>query len=158
MCFILRLVITILHILPPLLTLRGHKIYMFGMPILLIININLICLINAKQPRRELECNSAFPLHDYYSNAFSRHPLFKGSLINNYRRTFHSHHFYILRLSHLYLELEKIKKKINSAFLLYDIWPRPITRTPALGFMKFTILVDLFLVIIIVYALCLIYA
>ena len=41
---------------------------------------------------------------------------------------------------------------------LYDKYPRPITRIPAPGVMKFKILIDLSLVIIAVYAPCLLYA
>ena len=42
----------------------------------------------------------------------------------------------------------------NNAISLYDIWPPQSTRIPAPGFMEFTILVDLPLVIITVHLVC----
>ena len=54
-------------------------------------------------------------------------------------------------------EENKIFKEIMQFHYMTSIWPRPCTRTPAPGVMKFIILVDSSLVIITTYLDCLIY-
>ena len=89
-----------------------------------------------------------------YGIALAQELLPGGHEIYNFGRPFLGHHYYILSLSDLSLGVEKkIFKEIT-----HFIWPRPSTRTPAPGVMKFTILVDPSLVIITTYLVCLINA
>ena len=62
--------------------------------------------------------------------------------------------FYIIAINVLYID----RVEDNTYSLKWLIRPRPNIRTPALGVLKFTILVDPSLVIIIIYLVCLIYA
>lgn len=64
---------------------------------------------------------------------------------------------YTISLSdlHVCLGIEKISYWFN-VFLLYDIWPRPRTKTLVLGVINFTTLVDHFLVIITIYSVSLV--
>ena len=77
-----------------------------------------------------------------------------GHEIYSFRRAFHSHHYYALGLSKSCPRVKKISKEIMH-FTIRLIWPRPSTRTPAPGVMKFMILVGPSLVTITIYSVCL---
>ena len=55
--------------------------------------------------------------------------------ILNFGSPFHGNNFHILSLSYLYPGVENcsFKRNINNAFLLYDIYLCPISRTPTMG-------------------------
>ena len=62
------------------------------------------------------------------------------------------HYYCILNLSDLYSSVQKKNfKKLNISTIIWLTWPCTSTRTPAPGVIKFTILVDPSLVIIILY-------
>ena len=86
-------------------------------------------------------------------------PLEKGIALhlNNICRPYHGHHNNILSLSVLCLGVEKISKEIKHFHNMTYI-AIPPTRTPALGVMKFTLVVDPSLVIITIHLVCMDYA
>ena len=90
----------------------------------------------------------------YMATPLHKNPCPRGHEIYNFGRPFLGHHYYILGLSDLCLGVEtKIFKEIMY-FHYITIWPRPCTRTPAPGVMKFTILVDPSFVIITIHLVC----
>ena len=105
----------------------------------------------SKSIKEDFKRNNAFSLYGFYGHALAKNPCPKGHEIYNFGRPFLGHHNYILNLSMLCLEIEKkIFKEIMHVH--YDLLT--CTRTPALEFMKFTILVDPSLVIITIRLVC----
>ena len=134
--------------------LRSHEIYNFGRPFLghhtCILTLSVLCLEEEKKIFKEI-------MHFHYITFIEmpRHhaePLHRGHEIYNFGRPFLGH----LTLSFLCLgEEKKIFKEIMHFHYMTYIWPCPSTRTPAPGVMKFAILVDPSLVIIIIHLVCL---
>ena len=56
--------------------------------------------------------NNAFSLYDLYGHALAQEPLPQVHEIYNFGRPFLGHHYYILGLSDLCLEVEEIFKEI----------------------------------------------
>ena len=72
--------------------------------------------------------NNAFSLYDLYGHALAQEPLPGGHEIYNFGRPFHGHHYYILGLSDLCLEVEeKIFKIMHS---LYDLYGHALAQEP----------------------------
>ena len=84
-----------------------------------------------------------------------RNPSPRGHEIYNFGRPFLGHHYYILGLSDLCLEVEKkiFKEIMHSNYMTY--MSTPLHKNPYPGVMKFTIMVDPSLVIITTYLVCL---
>ena len=53
--------------------------------------------------------NNAFTLYDFYNHALAQEPCLRGHEIYNFGRPFLSHHYYILGLSDLRLEVDQRK-------------------------------------------------
>ena len=87
-----------------------------------------------------------------------KNPCPRGHEIYNFGRPFLGHHYYILGLSDLCLEVERkiLKEIIYFHYMTY--MATLLFKNPAPGVMKLTILVDPSLITITTYLVCLIYA
>ena len=139
---------------------RGHENYNFGRPFFghhyNILSLSDLCLGVGKKIFKHI---MYFHYMTYLATSQYKNPCPGGHESKNFGRPFLGYHYYILCLSDLCLGVEKkILKEIMQFYYIRLIWPRPSTRTPALGVIKVNILVDPSLVIITIYFVCLIYA
>ena len=83
-----------------------------------------------------------------------KNPCPRDHEIHNLGWLFIAHHYDLLSLSDHCPGVEKKNFKDTIIFTMWLIWPHPGKTTPVLEVMKFTILVDPSLIIIIIYLIC----